>query len=188
MHNLKAMTALGSTTPQIDQFEGVKIVEIPDIALASIAMRNGKKAGFSRACKAATGVAPPPPGHFETAGDYTVFSSGLDQWMVEAPIATHEDLAAQLASMFNANASVTEQNDGWVRFDIAGALSVPMLERLCAVNSRAMKSGDVTRMAIEHLGCFVMCRQAAKKFTVLGPRSSAASLHHALINAAKSAL
>lgn len=188
MHNLSSLTALGGTKAQIDEFEGLTIAENPDIALASLALRNGKETGFNRACKTTTGVATPAAGTFANAGDYTVFSTGLDQWMVQAPIATHENLAAQLEAAFKANASVTEQNDGWVRFDVTGPLCVPMFERLCAVNTRAMKAGDVTRTSIEHLGCFVMCHTAGTSFGVIGPRSSAASLHHALTTAARSAL
>lgn len=188
MHNLSPLTALGGTQAQIDKFDGITIAENPDIALASIAMRLGKKTGFNRACKTATGVATPAPGTFDSAGDFTVFSTGLEQWMVQAPIATHENLAAQLETVFKTNASVTEQNDGWVRFEVTGALSVPVFERLCAANTRAMAAGDVTRTSIEHLGCFVMCHDAGKAFGVVGPRSSAASLHHALITAIRSAL
>lgn len=186
MHKLSPLTALGSSTARIDTFNGITITENPDIALASLALRNGKKAGFSRACKSTTGDTPPAPGTFVTSGDFLVFATSLDQWMVQAPIATHEDLAAQMTMTFKANASVTEQNDGWVRFEITGPLCVPLLERLCAANTRAMVAGDVTRTAIEHLGCFVMCHSDDNAFGIIGPRSSAASLHHALITAAHS--
>ena len=106
--------------------------------------------------------------------------------MVQAPMASHEDLASLLAGKFKDNASVTEQNDGLVRFDIGGDLAVPLLERLCPANSRAMQSGAIVRAAIEHLGCFVLCHTARRQFSILGPRSSAASLHHALLTAARS--
>ncbi len=188
MHSLRPLTALGSDQARIDEFDGITVTEVPDVALASLAMRHGKKAGFNRACKTATGVAPPAPGSFANAGKMTVMSIGLDQWMVLAPHQTHETLATQLASTMKANASVTEQNDGWVCFDLTGPACVAVFERLCAANIRAMTAGSITRTAIEHLGCFLLCHKAGTQFRVIGPRSSAASLHHALITAVKSAL
>jgi len=56
---------------------------------------------------------------------------------------------------------------------------------LCPLDAKAMISNSVSRSAIEHLGCLVICSSAGYKFSVLCPRSSAASLHHALCTAAK---
>lgn len=191
MHSLSPLTALGSDTPRIDEFDGVTLTEVADKALASIALRHGKKSAFGRACKTATGMAPPSAGTFTTSdvasgtvtGGITLMATGLDQWMAAAAIDSHELLAAHLASTLKATASVTEQNDGWVWFDLDGPQCVPVFERLCAANSRAMTSGDITRTAIDHLGCFVLCHEAGTRFSVLGPRSSAQSLHHAIITA-----
>ena len=183
MHNLSPLTALGSATPRVDEFDGITITEVADKALASMALRLGKKTAFARACKAATGVAPPPPGTFTVGSDVTVIATGLEQWMAAAPSSTHETLADQLAGTVGASASVTEQNDGWVWFDLDGPLCVPAFERLSAANVRAMQAGEVTRTAIDHLGCFLLCHQASNRFSVIGPRSSAQSLHHALITA-----
>ncbi len=84
------------------------------------------------------------------------------------------------------NASVTEQSDGWARFDVQGETAVDLFERLSAANTRRMDSGTATRTVIEHLGCYLICRRKGEHFSILGPRSSAASLHHALCAAAKS--
>ena len=48
-----------------------------------------------------------------------------------------------------------------------------------------MQPGDATRTVIEHLGTYVI--QGTQGMTVLGPRSAAGSLHHALVTAARSA-
>ena len=187
MHNLSPLTALGSDTPRIDEFDGITITEVADKALASLAMRHDQKTAFTRACKAATGMAPVAPGTFATSGEITLMATGLDQWMAAAPSQSHELFASMLASKIKATASITEQNDGWVWFDLEGPLCAAMFERLCAANMRAMQVGDVTRTAIDHLGCFVLCHQQGTKFSVIGPRSSAQSLHHALITAVHSA-
>ena len=74
--------------------------------------------------------------------------------MVEAPHASHADLAAQPSGTLKDNASVTEQNDGWARLDLKGDNCVAVLERLSAADSASMQAGATTRTTIEHLGCF----------------------------------
>jgi sarcosine oxidase, subunit gamma len=63
---------------------------------------------------------------------------------------------------------------------------VDVLERLAPVDSREMETGAATRTVIEHIGCHLICREAGAAFTVMGARSFAGSLHHALLAAAKS--
>ncbi len=188
MHNLAPLTALGATEARIDVIHGLTIREMPDIALASISTRLGKQAGFKRAVKAATGIDLPAPGTSASASGMTIFWIAPDQWMVEASHDRHENLAATLATAIKANGSVTEQNDGWARFDLEGDQCCAVLERLSATDSAGMTKGAATRATIEHLGCFLLCRKAAKHYSVLCPRSGAASLHHAIISAARSAL
>ena len=188
MHDLAPLTALGATEARIDVIHGLTIREMPNIALASISTRPGKEAAFKRAVKAATAIALPAPGTSASASGMTIFWMAQDQWMVEASHDRHENLAATLATAIKANGSVTEQNDGWARFDLEGDDCCAVLERLSAADSLAMTKGAATRTAIEHLGCFLLCRKAAKHYSVLCPRSAAASLHHAIITAAQSAL
>jgi sarcosine oxidase, subunit gamma len=93
---------------------------------------------------------------------------------------------AALRPLFNDAASLTEQTDGWVRFDVTGPNLPQLFERLCSYDLRAHTPGSATRTVIEHLGCYVVLR-ATDLVSVIGPRSSAHSLHHALITAAHSA-
>ena len=192
MHDLVPLTALGGDSAQSETIKSVTISEMPDCAYASMAMRLGRKTGFQRAAKKATGILPPPPGESAVIktgrGLLTVFWTGVDQWMVEAPHASHADLAAQLSGTLKDNGSVTEQNDGWARFDLKGDNCVAVLERLSAADSASMQAGATTRTTIEHLGCFLLCRKAATHFSVICPRSGAASMYHALVTMAQSAL
>ncbi|MGB1920242.1 MAG: sarcosine oxidase subunit gamma, partial [Candidatus Puniceispirillaceae bacterium] len=139
MHDLVPLTPLGGDSAKSEIIKGVTISEMPDFAYASMAMRFGRKTGFQRAAKKATGISPPPPGESAVIkagrGLLTVFWTGVDQWMVEAPHAGHADLAAQLSGTLKDNASVTEQNDGWARFDLQGENCVAVLERLSAADS-----------------------------------------------------
>ncbi|MDA3887303.1 MAG: hypothetical protein PF443_00595 [Allgaiera sp.] len=47
-----------------------------------------------------------------------------------------------------------------------------------------MRVDSIRRSVLEYMGCFVIRR--SEGFSVLGPRSSARSLHHALSGAARS--
>ena len=187
-HRLKAVTALGGTEPRIDSFDVLTISENAEMALASLACRNGRQAEFLKQGKKLLGCDLPEAGAIAGKGVVKAIWIGPDQWFIEAPFETHEDIARHLVAAFSGTASVTEQTDAWVRFDIEGPATGTVFERLCALNVGGMASGSASRTAIEHLGCFVLCREAGIRYTVLGPRSGAASLHHALMTAARSVL
>ncbi len=192
MHDLIPLTPLGGDSAQIKEIDGVIISEMPEFAYASLAMRLGKKVGFRRAAKKAIGMLPPKPGESSKIntgkGFLTVFWTGVDQWIVEAPSETHADIAVQLKNTFNDNASVTEQNDGLARFDLKGKRTVTVLERLSATDSAKMHAGSVTRTSIEHVICFLICREPSKHFSIICPQSFAAHLYQSIVTTAKSAL
>lgn len=190
MHNLTAINALGQATASVITFTGLQITECPDWALASVTARHGHEETIAGLLRSGMGIdALPEAGTSISEGVFTVLWIGPDQWMIEAPHATHEELAAQIKATVGDAGSVTEQTDGWVRFDLQGERCADVLERLCNADVRGgMPLGSITRTAVEHLGCFLVCRAAGTHFSVIGPRSSARSLHHALVTAAKSAL
>ena len=179
-HRLQPLTPLGLATPQTVAIGPVTISENTSLALASLATRKGRDADIALAASALN-IALPSPGH----ASETALWLAPDQWLIEAPFAMHEDIVAYLKPAFGDAASISEQTDAWVRFDLSGPNLHAMLELLCNLDTRAMHPGHATRTVIEHLGCYVSCR--AMGFAILGPRSSAKSLHHALITAAKSA-
>jgi len=186
VHSLRPITPLGGDTAKIDRIGHITITENPDWALASVASRLAREAEAESRAQQAIGTALPGPGR-SVAGDViSAFWTGPGQWMLTAPHATHEDLSRILKDQIGDAASVTEQNDGWCRFDITGDTCADLFERLCAADTRGMETGAATRSVIDHLGCFVICHDAGRHFAVLGPRSSAGSLHHALVTAARS--
>lgn len=188
MHNLKPITALGGTEPRVDVVAGVTLTENPGIALASLTARRGHEAAC-RAHLADVLEGPAPgPGKCQLHDPEVAFWMGPDQWMVGAPFDTHEDFAARLSARFGETASITEQTDAWVCFDLQGDKMEAVIELCCNVNIRAMKTDDATRTIIHHLGCFVLRHNPSDLVRILGPRASAGSLHHALLTAMKSAL
>jgi len=181
VHNLTAITALGQSMPKVKQIGAVTCNEIPDIALASVAYRLGKEKPAAVALQKLLGVLAPGSG-LVAGTKLSAFWIGPDQWMIEAPYDTHEDLADKLRGPIKGAASVTDQSDAWVRFDLTGGGMLDVLERICNLNTRSMKPSTASRTSVEHLGCFVICRTASC-FSIIGPSSSAGSLYHTLITA-----
>ena len=185
MANLTAITALGGIEARDDLFGGVRITEVADTCLASLAMRRGKAARFRKAAQTALGTDLPTPGQRTGNGTRGAIWMGPDQFLVEAETDA-TDLASDLAAIFGAAASITDQSDAWVRFDITGRDVPAMLERLSAADTRQMQGGAAVRTPVHHMLCVLVCRDAGIGFTVYGPRASAQSLHHALTAAAAS--
>jgi sarcosine oxidase, subunit gamma len=181
--NLQAMTALGARVPAVVTVGPLTIAERVDVALASVAARRGKDLGKAAS---AAGLPLPDPARHHGGTPYSAFWVAPDMWFVEAPFASHEQVADLLKAALGAAASVTEQTDAWVAFDLTAPDLVPLLERLCNADFAAVPDGYATRTMIEHLGCYLVkhARGAARLY---GPRSSAQSLLHALEVAAASA-
>ncbi|UWQ91837.1 sarcosine oxidase, gamma subunit [Aliisedimentitalea scapharcae] len=187
-HTLKPITPLGGAEPKVDAFPGLIITERVDRALASLAGRQGQEAAAASAAQGLLGMALPEAARWSMAGDYMAWWMGPDLWMVDAPHDSHENLAGMIKGVTGDAASVVEQTDGWCRFDVDGSRAVEVFERLCNANLRDAETGAATRASMEHLGVFVLCLDAGKTFAVIGPRSSAGSLHHALVAMAKSVI
>jgi sarcosine oxidase subunit gamma len=181
---LHALTALGQAEPAVHQLGAYRIAERFDVALASLAIRNGRDDAFRLAAQAA-GVPLPDPARWAAGTPYAAFWVAPGMWFVEAPFASHEDITAHLKPAFGDAASITEQTDAWVRFDLNAADLAPLLERLCNVDYPAAPDGFATRTVIEHLGCYLI-RHSGGEATLYAGRSSAASLLHGLKVAAES--
>ena len=186
MHDLTPLNALGRATPATATNGGVTLKEVPEVALASVAARLGREADTAAALQTLTGAPAPGPGQF-TGDALIAFWMGPDQFMIEAPFDSHEDIAAHVKNALGDAASVTEQTDGWTRFDIWGDRTGRVFELLCPLDLRRMTPGAAQRTRIHHLGCFVL-RRTPDRFSVYGPRASAGSLWHALHGAMIAAL
>lgn len=187
VHDLTPITALGGATPQVETVGTVTLSENPGLALASVMARMGFETECAKHLADLLDGDAPGPGKCRLHDPEAAFWMGPDQWMVGAPYDTHETLADDLKTRFENTASVTEQSDAWVCFDLRGAKMEAVMELCCNLNIRAMQTGDAQRTSIHHLGCFVLRRDPEDGVRILGPRSSAGSLHHALKTAMMSA-
>ena len=181
MHDLAPMTPLGATTPRRDTIGAITIAENPGVALASVAARRGQSTACTTALAEWLGA--PALGVAEhTGNDIAAFWLGPDMWMLEAPFTTHETMVHDLAQRLQGLASVTEQTDAWARFDLSGDGLDNMLARLTNLDLATLPKRFARRTVMEHIGCYLLRRDTG--YSVYGPRSSAASLHHALCLAA----
>ncbi|WP_299787084.1 sarcosine oxidase subunit gamma [uncultured Marivita sp.] len=188
MHDLAPLCALGGSDPQVDTVADVTLTENPGLALASVAARLGQEDACRAHLSDLLDGQVPEPGKTVLRDPEASFWMGPDQWMVGAPIATHEDLARHLKSRFGATAAITDQTDAWVCFDMRGD-GIEDVIRLCAnIDIDRMQTGDAQRTVIHYMGVYVLRRDPSNWLRILGPRSSAKSLHHALVTAMHAAL
>lgn len=178
---LMPLCALGGDDPRQLILGALTLTERPDVALASLALRRGMDA------PAPFGLTLPQPGHCTGAGDITAIWMGPGQWMIAASGQAETDFAATVLAEAP-GASVTDQTDGWVCIDITstmgGAPINRLLEKLVNLPPAALQPGCATRTGLHHLGVFVL-RHTDDRLAVLGMRSSAGSLWHALAQAAE---
>lgn len=187
MRDLAPLCALGGKTPRVDRYAGVTLSENPNLALASVGARMGQETECKAQLAQVIGADAPCPGKAVLRLPELAVWIGPDQWMLAAPLDPDEDLDLKLGSQFAKVASVTEQTDAWVCFDLQGDGIEAVLQLCCNIDIERMRIGDATRTAIHYMGVHVI-RTAADALILLGARSSAASLHHALLTAMRAAL
>lgn len=179
MTDLTASTALGLPEPAQETLGAFTIRENVGVALASLALRRDTPQ------PSPFGLALPGPGEWVAGDSFAAFWTGPGQWMVEAP-GPERDIASELSTVAP-GCSVTEQTDSWVVYEITsnagGAAVTRLLEKLVNVDAGRVRPGYATRTGLEHMSIFVI-RRSDERLAVLGMRSAAGSLWHALTHAA----
>ena len=182
----KSLTALGHDAAQVVTIGPYRITERFDVALASVAVRRGQDKAFATAAQK-VGVPLPMASSHAAGAVFCAFWVTPEMWFVEAAFASHEDITAHLKPAFGETASITEQTDAWVRFDVVGIGLVALFERLTNLDLAILPDGFASRTVIEHLGVYVIKRSDTEA-VLYGPRSSAQGLLHALEVTAKSVI
>ena len=176
---LTRRTAFGAIEPQIRAVGNTTLSERPDVALASLTARNGKGAAIAAEIETRCG-APCPVGSFVQSDGMSAVWTGPNQWFLLADHSEYEQLSTALKTDLGDTASVTEQNDGWVVFDLTGDALRDILERLCNVDLTALGAGRAQRTVIEHVPCFLLSLEPNRSYRLLCGRSYAASFIHAI--------
>ncbi len=183
---LTQCTVLGGSEPRQERIGELEISENAEVALASLAARLNRLPEVLVAGGKYLDEDLPGPQRMTDTQPVRAWWAGPEQWMLEAPLASHELLADELKQVFGDCASITEQTGGWCAFEVRGAHCPALFERLCSANVRAMQAGDAVRTPIEHMSSFVLCNEPGQSYSIRGPGSSAGSLFEVLLNAAKS--
>ncbi|NOD74556.1 MULTISPECIES: sarcosine oxidase subunit gamma [unclassified Ruegeria] len=185
MLDLNPITPLGATTLHQEQYEGLMIGEVFDRAMVSISSRHGRNQDLMSCLSEKLDLKLPGVSEFIENGDFGAFWTASDQWMFDAPHDAKSCLADKIKEIVDDAASVTDQTDGWCRFRLSGPRSVEIFQFLCTVDVSALVQGQVVKTLIEHTGCFVLCRQKAIEYEIIGPVSVVSDVLHALQAAAR---
>ncbi|MER9344914.1 sarcosine oxidase subunit gamma [Mesorhizobium sp. M0601] len=176
MPDLKPITALGGDKPRRLRHGALDLEENSGLALTALALRRGtpKPAPF--------GLDLPGPGAWTPSGEVAAFWTGPDQWMIEGLDRADTDFTAEVMN-FCPDCSVTEQTDGFVAFELRSSSGeAPILQlmaKLVNIDPTRFPSGSATRTGLEHMSVFVI-RRTAQHIAILGMRSAAGSIWHAL--------
>jgi methylglutamate dehydrogenase subunit D len=176
---LTATSALGGYDRDHD---GIRLRELTDLAIVSVALPLGGEADAAKAIESALGSALPPVGQSVMSADRRTRLArlGRDQLFVffTNPQADAEQV---IAAKLNRTAYTTDQSDTWVALEISGLNARAALARICPLDLHpdAFATGSAARTVMEHLGTLIL-RTGPDTFTVLSASSSAGSFLHAL--------
>lgn len=180
MTDLTPHTAFGAKRAWESTFGSLAIAENADLALASLAVRKGQTP------PALFGVVLPEVGQWTQAGDFAAFWTAPGQWMIEGEGRALDDFAAMLKT-HAPGCSITEQTDGWTAFEITAdtpAVLVALLEKTVNLDPAQLSTGAAVRTGLEHMSVYLI-RRSETHLAVIGMRSFAEALSHALATVAK---
>lgn len=180
MTDLTPITALGGTSARVQKFGALTISENTELGLASLSLRSGQSA------PSPFGLILPDVGRSSAIEGFAAFWTATGQWMIEANGQADRDFAKALKSEAP-QCSVTEQTDGFVAFEIesidgAGPIN-DVMAKLVNIDPLGFDEGSALRTGLEHISVFLV-RRSAGHIAVIGMRTLADSLWHALSTAA----
>ena len=129
---LQALPFLGGYS---HDFGDVKVSEIDDVALVSLALAHGASGTEILQCLQAEKM--PDVGHSIDClnGCGRLMRMGLEQFMLYVDGETDtQKFTKSLDNKLSGSAYVTDQSHVWVCVDISGPMTHPALERICPLN------------------------------------------------------
>lgn len=124
--------------------------------------------------------------HFPSVGrvvereGWQIIATGARRWLfvaTAAPLCSIEELMQ--SDEIDNGASITDQSDGLVGLVLEGPLAPDVLARLVSLDLDALADDHAATTVMEHL-TITLVRQDAQRFDILGARSTADSLAHAV--------
>ena len=184
---LKPLNALGGKDLERSSFNGIEITEKHLNSLASIGCSGPLLKNFSKKLKSIFDIEVPGPGKSIASQKVRVSWTAQGQWFIESDEVFSQGFDIYLLEKLGKGFAVTDQSDGWVKFSLSGDNILKALEKCIMLDLYKMPGGSFSRCSLEHIGVYLLCERAKRDFLIYGPRSSANSLHHALIQASISA-
>jgi sarcosine oxidase subunit gamma len=166
---LSASFPLGGAAPLAETIGPFRLVERADHSVHALA---GDPAQIA-------GMAAPGPGGLAQSGATLVWWAGPRGWMLASPDAAPHDVPPDTFA--------TDTTDGWLWLEIAAPMPAlgALFARLCDVDLPGRAGPFSARTGIEHHAVWLL-RPESGRVTILGARSSAASLYRAIAGAARS--
>ena len=160
----------------------VRLRELGDLSIVSLAIPQSDEHACSTALNDAFGCGIPDNGRYCISGDgeHRIVRTQPDQLFVlfheQAPTARAQVAAATGDVFFS-----TDQSDGWCALEISGAGAREALARVCPIDlDRGTFGNDaMARTVMEHMGAMIL-RTGDDSFLLLSARSSAKSFLHAV--------
>ena len=184
---LKPLNALGGYDLERSSFNGIEISEKYLNSLASIGCSGPLLKNLSKKLKSTFDIEVPGPGKSVASQKVRVSWTAQGQWFIESDKVFPQGFDIYLLEKLGKEFAITDQSDGWVKFSLSGDNLLKALEKCIMLDLYKMVGGAFSRCSLEHIGVYLLCERNKKDFLIYGPRSSAKSLHHALIQASISA-
>lgn len=169
------------------EFDGLEIAEVADLAIVSIATPQGRDAELARAVSGAYGIALPSVGASVEADADEIRFLGLQPGQCFALFERRDDRPVEtITRKLSDSGYYTDQSDSWAVLRLSGTRCREALERICPLDLHVetFVTGAVARTAMEHLGVIIF-RDGEDSFLLLSARSSAPSFLHAVVTSAK---
>ena len=157
---------------------GLTVVEPPDIALANVIAKRGKRFMLVNAVNTAFGVALPDGPRRATKGAVTFAGTGPDQWLASAEGSEAAGFAAKLRGRVGPFAAVSDQSDARLVLHLSGPRVRDVLAKGVPVDlhPKAFKPGDVANTVIAYVGVQIDMLDDAPIYQLTAPRSMAGTL------------
>lgn len=175
------LTPLSPLGGHDERIGSLRLSEVTDLALVSLAVPRNGDAAFAAALQAAYGIQPPDAGRtVRAAGGERLIWTGPEQFFLAFP---HPGGMADraVAERFGDAAYLTDQSDAWAWLAFAGPGVREALARICPLDLHPDVFGidNAARTMMEHLGVLIICR-GPDDYLLASARSSAQAFLHAL--------
>ena len=169
-------------------FGGVKLDEVTDISLMSIALPLLDRGPLETAVRAVYGCDLPVPGCSAVSADEQtrLLCLGADSFLT---VSTGQDSVSHVAKCLGSAGYYTDQSDNWVSLRLTGPLSLQALERLCPLDLHlsVFPVNSYARTSMNHLGTIIL-REGQEVFLLLSASSSAKSFLYSLTTSIENVL